>query len=233
MYRKTIICLANSYKHGGFCIAGKELVASKAGSWIRPVSPRPGHEVSLAEMRYPDQTTVGVLDIAEVTLAGRATLPHQPENHVLKSGSAWRRIGRASWATVLAAQDVPDDRFWGGAHDSTHGLADKLKIEEAEALGSSLKLVRAADLNFHVQLEPGYAQQPATRKVRLEFNYMGENLLLAVTDPRARDHFLAGEDGVYPCREALVCVSLSEVLSGYVYRLAATIITPTRCESAK
>ena len=36
---KRIVCLANSRKRGGRCVAGKELLADgRAGGWIRPVS---------------------------------------------------------------------------------------------------------------------------------------------------------------------------------------------------
>ena len=36
---KTIICLANSRKKGGYCIAGKEIVNHQVTpKWIRPVS---------------------------------------------------------------------------------------------------------------------------------------------------------------------------------------------------
>ena len=47
---KRIVCLANSRKLGGRCIAGKELLADGvSGSWIRPVSHREFEEV----FRFP------------------------------------------------------------------------------------------------------------------------------------------------------------------------------------
>lgn len=229
MYRKTIICLANSYKHGGFCIAGKEKAGSQIRGWIRPVSARPGHEVLAAEMRYEDHTSLKVLDIAEVALSGLSPLPHQPENHVLAAGVLWNRMDRASWTTIYQAQDLHDEAFWSGGGDSGHGILDRISLQKAEEIGSSLKLIHARDLLWHVQLEPGFEDRPAARKVRIEFNYMDRIYLLSVTDPVAKEAILARNDGVHTCREAMVCISLSEALSGYVYRLAATVITPARC----
>ncbi len=50
---KQVVCLANSRKLNGRCIAGKELVQGKATDWIRPVSTREHEEVSEYEQSIP------------------------------------------------------------------------------------------------------------------------------------------------------------------------------------
>ena len=40
---EDVICLANSRKHSGRCIAGKRV---SDGSWIRPIGAGPGHEIT-------------------------------------------------------------------------------------------------------------------------------------------------------------------------------------------
>ena len=51
---KRIVCLANSRKLNGRCIAGKELLGERPGSWLRPVSAREHEEVSEYERQYSD-----------------------------------------------------------------------------------------------------------------------------------------------------------------------------------
>jgi hypothetical protein len=93
-YVKTIVCLANSYKTRGRCIAGREVLAkNKYGGWIRPVSARVKAEVSLSECRYQNNGIPKVLDIIDVPLSIPAPDNHQTENHILDPKSWWVKRG--------------------------------------------------------------------------------------------------------------------------------------------
>ncbi len=60
---KRILCLANSRKTSGRCIAGREITETGAGAWIRPVSGRGSGEISEEDRRYADGRTAQVLDL--------------------------------------------------------------------------------------------------------------------------------------------------------------------------
>ena len=51
---KRVVCLANSRKLSGRCVAGKELVSDRPLRWLRPVSNREHEEVSEYERQYED-----------------------------------------------------------------------------------------------------------------------------------------------------------------------------------
>lgn len=101
MYKRTIICLANSYKPpSGRCIAGKELGGPRAGHWVRPVSSRPTREVSEEERLYETGRRAQLLDIIVVLLDRPSPLGHQTENHILAEDYYWKKEGAASWAQI-------------------------------------------------------------------------------------------------------------------------------------
>ena len=86
-----IVCLANSYKLQGRCIAGIDI---DTGQWIRPI-PRRGS--ALYDQRFIDGKTgnePNLLEIVEIPLVGQAPDKGcQPENSYIGEG-IWKRLGR-------------------------------------------------------------------------------------------------------------------------------------------
>ena len=69
-YTKRIVCLANSRKMSGRCIAGKEVLDTGYGEWIRPISKRETAEISEEEMRFEN---------GEIPISTHACICIQPQ----------------------------------------------------------------------------------------------------------------------------------------------------------
>ncbi len=84
-----IICLANSFKRGGRCIAGIDI---DTGEWVRPFNPR-GYEGALGRERLIKGNEPRILDVLEIPIGVEAKdYGCQPENRILLSGR-WKKIG--------------------------------------------------------------------------------------------------------------------------------------------
>ena len=92
-----IICLANSRKYSGWCIAGKEFSDGHVGRWIRPVSGETTGELTLSDITLPNGRVPGLLDVIEVPLREGCPHTYQTENHEVADG-------RWSWHGTLSSR---------------------------------------------------------------------------------------------------------------------------------
>ena len=174
---KRIVCLANSLKTGGSCIAGKEVRRRGYGAWIRPVSERPTAEVSFAECRYENNSAPRLLDIVDVPLLNAAPQHHQTENHVIDASVRWVRSGELPWEQVAQLRDRPAT-LWINSQHTSAGHYDCISQDEAATLHDSLALIRPE--NFNVRVGTSYwTGRPSYRGV---FEYNGTHYNLSVTD---------------------------------------------------
>ena len=105
-YSKTILCLANSRKISGRCIAGREWANGGLGGWIRPVSTRENGELSEEDRRFENGRDPRVLDIIRIPLLEPKPRAFQVENHLIDADYYWTLEGTATWDQALAAVDV-------------------------------------------------------------------------------------------------------------------------------
>jgi len=102
-YTKTIICLANSRKISGRCVAGKETAGGKIGAWIRPVSGRPAGELSEEDRRFENGQDPRLLDVIRIPMVEPRPHGFQTENHLIDEGYYWTKEREASWDDLKAA----------------------------------------------------------------------------------------------------------------------------------
>lgn len=224
-YTLTILCLANSRKLTGRCIAGRIVTDDGFGAWVRPVSERPNREISEEERRFSNGRDPKVLDIICIPFKSKCPHDFQTENHVIDDRFNWSLKGRASWDDVLKAVDRSNKPLWQNHGSSWHGANDRV-MQGADLAGQgSLKLIAVRDLSVHVGLE-GEGYSNAKRKLRARFTYAHTIHILAITDPILERDYLSRPDGDFEIGRALLCVSLSEPYNGYVYKLVASVILP-------
>src|SRR5882757_6063570 len=53
-YVETILCLANSRRPGGACVAGKKIESDNIGDWVRPINAKHGNSISAKDAEYKD-----------------------------------------------------------------------------------------------------------------------------------------------------------------------------------
>ena len=226
-YTKTIVCLANSRKTSGRCIAGREITTGKIGPWIRPVSARDTREISEADRRYEDGTRATVYDVIEIEMLQHVGENYQPENHLIDDGYYWRKVGRWGWQTVAPLVESVRGPLWLNGYSTYHGANDKIPEYLVIQQRSSLMLVQPDDLTINVGRDDGM-YGPTKRRVRAIFRLSGSAYNLSVTDPDIEGTYLRGADGTFSIQAAILCISLGEVWNGFAFKLVATIFTPDR-----
>ena len=136
-YTKTILCLAASRKHGGYCIAGKDI---KTGEWIRPVSSRPDEEISNNECTMRNGTQATLLDIIEIPLLREIPSSYQSENHLIDPSGKWMKKGEGTWKKAKESIDDHSGPLWLNQDASFGYLNNRVNASAVAKLDNSLML---------------------------------------------------------------------------------------------
>lgn len=222
-YTKTILCLAASDKHNGYCFAGKDI---ETGEWIRPVSNRADEEISEMECTMSDGTEAKLLDILEIPFLQEMPSNYQTENHLIDPKNKWKKISEGTWQQVEEAIDNHSGPLWVN-EDASFGYSNnRVDGSEAAKLDNSLALIRPSKLRISEGRRGGMFNGADDRLVKAYFSHDGIDYTLAVTDPTIKNRFLAVPDHTEEMTGAVLCVSLGEVYGGNAYKLVAAVITP-------
>ena len=221
---KRIVCLANSRKMAGRCVAGKEISRDgHPGSWIRPVSNRANESISERERCYADGNDPELLDIIEVPLISAKPKDYQRENWLLDPSRQWRKVGRLSWDDLPSLTD-PEAALWTNGFTSRGGENDQVPVDVVAGHDTSLRLVRVEDLTVIVS-EPS---RPSANFpiLRGRFSHCNETYCFRITDPVSENGSINLPYAEYPVGERYLTVSLGEPFEGHAYKLIAAIIRP-------
>lgn len=218
-----IVCLANSRKMSGRCVAG---LRTDGGGWIRPISNLPDGSFSPSSYTLDTGHEIALLDVVRISLIEPRPEPHQPENW-LNERVTWRLVRRL--AADEAGRLLPPACIPGPAIFGTAGDRIPFATFLQQPLAASLALIEPRSIAWHVTT--GYR---GNRQTRARFEFGGAAYNLSVTDPHFEQRLALLDQGIHP-REAasiaahdrvLFTVSLGEPFGteGHCFKLVAAVI---------
>lgn len=213
-----IICLANSYKRQGRCIAG---IDSVSGRWIRPISHLDDGRIPLGNQSIP---------VEQISILDRVYIPVDPakklgkENYEVENirykNEIWRITGKAHIPELLRHCESSLIHPNGGR---------AIPFEELQSIAPvrTLQLIEVMSLSCHKSDRDQWSDRNKWRAVIGDLRYGLVNYDLSITDPVATERLNQGEPLSPHC---LLCLSLSKpwysetVHKHLCYRLIAGII---------
>ncbi len=219
MPQLDIICLANSRKLGGRCVAGLRLDGS---GWLRPVGTLPIGTLYPASYVLNNLSEPAMLDVIRVGVQAPRPLPHQPENWVI-DGTIWTLVSRP-----LGPKLVPllQQALVSGP-ELLRGFGNRVPFASFQQQPATASLALVAPPLLDLYQKPNYQGQPQVRgcfslgQTRLPSHYD-----LALTDPHWENAVIG--QGPRRLRQTdgrfLVTTSLGEPFGSDCYKLIAAII---------
>ena len=186
-----IICLANSFREGGRCVAG---IDTATGNWIRPV-PKSGGAIPTSRLTFNGQS-LEVLDIIQLDVKPQKQITKfQRENYVVTNWD-WKIVGKAKPGELLNYCDDGNPILFTDNDRVSPKLLEKLSGDKWE----SLRLVQPRN----VKCEPVYKSGQWRARFK---DSAGNEYALKVTDLIICDRLNDGEDINSDC---ILTISLGE-----------------------
>jgi len=215
-----IICLANSRKPSGRCIAG---LRTKGEGWIRPVT----KDGALSRRHYvlENNTDPMLLDILRIHLQTPVPKPYQPENWLVgaKPWSLIQRPAEDKYSYLLNQYINVGPELFGDT-------SDRIKVEEFTITPAKASLTLIFPINVRWQITTSYT---GNRQTRAWFLLNGVHYDLVVTDPLWEDKLKPFTHGIYSSEQiglkkeqrVLFTISLGGPLRGEIcFKLVAAVI---------
>ena len=140
-----IVCLANSRKWHGRCVAG---LRTDGAGWLRPIGPGEYGVLHSYHYTLADNTQARVLDVLRIACSRSASTPHHPEDW-LAVPAPWQLVSRPAPAGQIAWLRglLTDDPFL--QHNSRDRIAYDALL--TRPITSSLALVAPENLHWEVR----------------------------------------------------------------------------------
>ncbi|MBI2435926.1 MAG: hypothetical protein HYV26_23980 [Candidatus Hydrogenedentes bacterium] len=188
-----IVVLANSWKHGDYCLAGIDI---ETGQWVRPVTELEDGRLPKKRMQL-DGYWPKLLDVLDLPLAPDGPdFGFECENRALLPGP-WRRVGRVPLEDMHLYVEQPEFVLHNAErHVTLVEMQAKPFVERR-----TLMLVRVEGLHLHDANTVPF-DKPQWRGT---FQWGAATLVVPITDPVFCDRLNKGHRPTGPC---LLTVSL-------------------------
>lgn len=206
------ICLANSLKEGGRCLAGIELDNNNLPvkidgkpKWIRPVC-----HTAHGEVPNIIAAPFCLLNIIDLELTGPCPHDYQSEN-VNFNQTSLQQTG-----------DYKSSDLANTCNNEPLIFGNRGKAVSQEKIGDlhhSLMLISVSQ--FEVTQTYDIPDKP---KLRLEFSYNGNNYNFPITDPVFMNSYVKNKDLLKGIQQLFLTLSLSVAWKDWYYKLIAGII---------
>ena len=225
-----IICLANSRKRHGRCVAGLRLDGK---GWLRPIGSNAEGVLYPHHYTLPDDTEPQLGDVLRVHCSRPKPQPHHPEDWILLP---------LTWERVTGAAEN-NRRDWLRPYLSSGpqllgSVGDRIAHTQVQAhpVANSLSLIAPQTLQWQIT-----ANKDGERRNRVAFTLDGAHYNLALTDPVWEPRLLHLKPGLHERgaaqiddrAEVWLTVSLSEPFApnetdaAFCYKLVAGVLVLT------
>jgi hypothetical protein len=208
------VCLGNSTKVGGRCLAGVEVDSNhrvvKNGShpkWIRPIC-----NTLHGEIPTDLVANIKLLDIVSIDVTGRTSTGYQSENALFVTSSIARKgtLSKSSLDEMCESERMI--------------FGNRGKAVPEVSIGSLHRSLMLLKLTAFTAIEREYDDNPGNPQVRLVFTSTNVRYDLPVTDPVFLHSYKLNPQLLDRVNSIYVTISLGVELDGWYYKLVAAII---------
>jgi hypothetical protein len=215
MSKIHFVCLANSYKEGGRCIAGIELddnyepiFDNGNPKWVRPVCDTTLH----GEIPTSLVSNVNILDIIEIEALGYQDLDSYQYENVLFDTKSLDIIGQYDKSDLNTLYDTRHFIFG----NSKKALSE-VEINEQN---HSLMFIKVTVFKVYERIY----EDTLKPQIRMKFIYFGMQYDLPVTDPVFLKRYQSNPDFIKAYSHLDMTLSIGIKHEGWYYKLIAAII---------
>ena len=210
--RTRIVCLANSYKEGGRCIAGVKLdergLPEKPAKWIRPVCPTAEGEIPVHLVQ-----DIRPLDILEFEKTADVPKSFQTEN-VFFDEKSLQITGKFPQERLEVICDQRQFLLFGSRAKAVE------QSSEAKKLNHSLTMIHTSHFKVYEQ----FYEDRARPQIRLRFSFDIFSYDFPVTDPVFLSNYQQNKQLLTDIEKLYLTLSLGRAHEGWHYKLAACVL---------